>query len=351
MSLASLAAYVSSDNEADVSDEASNDPVVPVPAADSSSGVCSGTTRLKPGSHDPAHVQQQSILSECLFEADDVVDDVPLASAMPNQIKSRSGPKKIILPSLCEIEDDDHPRPKKLKSSSMKSGLFSLLPQPKTCSNVSSFVPSSVSHSSKKSSAATKVKSYLSPSTVPVSASADSDDEDQHSGVGVNFFSLSDECASGSGGGQHSYTESETTTLGPRSPASNTHFSSSVDYPTVSNLPEQVPAPYEAVSVYGEALDRLCGRRRRADECESIIIEVKQDDILPDKQQLETQLLANTAVKRRPQKSSDDPTAQQRRKHQITYLAHQAKDREVELQLEWSQNRATKQAYKNKYGF
>ena len=36
-----------------------------------------------------------------------------------------------------------------------------------------------------------------------------------------------------------------------------------------------------------------------------------------------TKQLTEEKVVRRPQKSADDPTAQQRRKHQITYLAHQ----------------------------
>ena len=36
-----------------------------------------------------------------------------------------------------------------------------------------------------------------------------------------------------------------------------------------------------------------------------------------------TKQLTEEKVERRPQKSADDPTSQQRRKHQITYLAHQ----------------------------
>lgn len=40
-----------------------------------------------------------------------------------------------------------------------------------------------------------------------------------------------------------------------------------------------------------------------------------------------------------------------KRKHQITYLAFEAKAREQELKNQWAQNRANKMATKNKYGF
>ncbi|XP_037082820.1 proline-rich protein PRCC-like [Pollicipes pollicipes] len=98
-------------------------------------------------------------------------------------------------------------------------------------------------------------------------------------------------------------------------------------------------------------LQRLRGRRGRREEADINIIDVNQDDIMPDRDEWMTKALTEETVVRRPQKSADDPTMQQRRKHQITYLAHQAKEREVELKNEWAQNRATKNAYRTKYGF
>ncbi|XP_077989074.1 proline-rich protein PRCC-like [Glandiceps talaboti] len=45
------------------------------------------------------------------------------------------------------------------------------------------------------------------------------------------------------------------------------------------------------------------------------------------------------------------PTSQQRRKHHITYLAHQAKERELELKNSWAENRLTRKQTQAKYGF
>ncbi|XP_038072887.1 proline-rich protein PRCC-like isoform X2 [Patiria miniata] len=45
------------------------------------------------------------------------------------------------------------------------------------------------------------------------------------------------------------------------------------------------------------------------------------------------------------------PSGQQRRKHQITYLAHQAKERELELKNQWANNRQTRKDTQMKYGF
>jgi len=45
------------------------------------------------------------------------------------------------------------------------------------------------------------------------------------------------------------------------------------------------------------------------------------------------------------------PTAQQKKKKQITYLAHQAKEKEMELKNQWAMNRQSKMQSQSKYGF
>lgn len=45
------------------------------------------------------------------------------------------------------------------------------------------------------------------------------------------------------------------------------------------------------------------------------------------------------------------PSGQAKRKHQITYLAYQAKQNEIKLKNEWSKNRETKALAKSRYGF
>jgi len=51
------------------------------------------------------------------------------------------------------------------------------------------------------------------------------------------------------------------------------------------------------------------------------------------------------------QNNKDGPTSQQRRKHQITYLAHQAKEREFQLKNQWAENKFAKRQAQSKYGF
>ena len=45
------------------------------------------------------------------------------------------------------------------------------------------------------------------------------------------------------------------------------------------------------------------------------------------------------------------PNPTMKRKHHITYLAHQAKARELALKEEWARNRITRNQSKAKYGF
>ncbi|XP_064608289.1 proline-rich protein PRCC-like [Liolophura sinensis] len=50
-------------------------------------------------------------------------------------------------------------------------------------------------------------------------------------------------------------------------------------------------------------------------------------------------------------KKDNQPSGRQRHKHQITYLAFQAKERELTLKNQWAQNRQTKRQTQSKYGF
>jgi len=50
-------------------------------------------------------------------------------------------------------------------------------------------------------------------------------------------------------------------------------------------------------------------------------------------------------------KTDNLPTSQQKRKKQITYLAFQAKEKEMELKNQWAMNRQTKMQTQSKYGF
>jgi len=77
-------------------------------------------------------------------------------------------------------------------------------------------------------------------------------------------------------------------------------------------------------------------------------IEVNADDLRPDS----TEWLKNiTDESAAPARRSKGLGGLVKRKHQITYLAFEAKAREQELQNTWAQNRASRRQTQSKYGF
>ncbi|XP_077051307.1 proline-rich protein PRCC isoform X1 [Siphateles boraxobius] len=101
-----------------------------------------------------------------------------------------------------------------------------------------------------------------------------------------------------------------------------------------------------------EAFRRLQGKQNRGRE-EIKFLEIKGDDQLSGAKQW---MSKNMSAEVEPRKSfskkrGDQPTGQQRRKHQITYLIHQAKERELELKNNWADNKMTRRQTQAKYGF
>ncbi|XP_077364243.1 proline-rich protein PRCC [Festucalex cinctus] len=101
-----------------------------------------------------------------------------------------------------------------------------------------------------------------------------------------------------------------------------------------------------------EAFMRLQGKRNRGKE-EVKFLEIKGDDQLIGHQQWITKSISEEKQTRGSfsKKRGGMPTGQQRRKHQITYLIHQAKERELELKNSWAENRMTRRQTQAKYGF
>ncbi|XP_010872039.4 proline-rich protein PRCC [Esox lucius] len=101
-----------------------------------------------------------------------------------------------------------------------------------------------------------------------------------------------------------------------------------------------------------EAFMRLQGKRNRGKE-EVKFLEIKGDDQLSGNQQWMTKSMTEEKQERKSfsKKKGDQPTGQQRRKHQITYLIHQAKERELELKNNWAENKLTRRQTQAKYGF
>ncbi|XP_078524444.1 proline-rich protein PRCC isoform X2 [Lissotriton helveticus] len=119
--------------------------------------------------------------------------------------------------------------------------------------------------------------------------------------------------------------------------------------PVVSSPTESVTEP--STFIDDEAFKRLQGKRNRGRE-EINFLEIKGDDQLSGNQQWLTKSLTEEKnMKSFSKKKGDQPTGQQRRKHQITYLIHQAKERELELKNAWSDNKLSRRQTQAKYGF
>lgn len=103
-----------------------------------------------------------------------------------------------------------------------------------------------------------------------------------------------------------------------------------------------------------KAMQYLCGKRgvkRKNVELESAnIIEINGEDIKPDEREWLVKALTEEPI-HRPVSLGSGPGGQSKRKHQITYLAHQAKAMELELQNQWSQSRQSRKQTQSKYGF
>lgn len=119
-----------------------------------------------------------------------------------------------------------------------------------------------------------------------------------------------------------------------------------VDADEVEDLSEQQSRIDE------EALAALCGAKRaRRGDGPSVVIELSDDQVLPNRGEwLRNQLQSTTEYQPRGM-VNEEPAAGTRKKHQITYLAHQAKANEQELQAVWAANRHTRRQTQNKYGF
>ncbi|XP_034560233.1 proline-rich protein PRCC [Notolabrus celidotus] len=110
--------------------------------------------------------------------------------------------------------------------------------------------------------------------------------------------------------------------------------------------------PGQSAMFDDEAFMRLQGKRNRGKE-EVKFLEIKGDDQLSGNQQWMTKSISEEKQMRQSfsKKKGEQPTGQQRRKHQITYLIHQAKERELELKNNWADNKLTRRQTQAKYGF
>ena len=101
-----------------------------------------------------------------------------------------------------------------------------------------------------------------------------------------------------------------------------------------------------------ERFKRIQGKGNRREKIE--FIDINADTALEGNQQLLLQQLSEEKnIKRQSysKKNKDAPSQQSRKKHQMSYLIHQAKEREIELKNAWAAGHAARQAARNRYGF
>ena len=101
-----------------------------------------------------------------------------------------------------------------------------------------------------------------------------------------------------------------------------------------------------------DAITRLAGKqnklREMKDDPNMKIVDINEDDMKGDPMVWLTKAMTEEQA---PRPSNNGPKGLARSRHQITYLAHQAKERDWELRQEWATSRENRRASANKYGF
>lgn len=302
-------------------------------------------------------------------------DGKPQAKSL---IKKKEKSKvKFFVPALSEFDDDDEeeepkeePERKKLKPSSKGTGLFSVLPEPKHLS-VKETKRSLIPHILTKPPSVQKPpKPKPALEKKPIIQSNDSDEE-QDSGPS-DFFSLSEFPVDIGAVPETHIPALKEPVMDVQTSSKHLPEAAAVVEDARHASSEQMPTEYASnpqneESVYPfqgqethsgnssdmdqEAMIRLMGKRRRKGE-EINFIDVNADDALLTRDEWMTKALSEEKPSYSFSKKREGlPSQKQKQKHQITFLAHQAKERELELKNNWAQNRMTKMQTQAKYGF
>ncbi|XP_061111537.1 proline-rich protein PRCC [Conger conger] len=265
------------------------------------------------------------------------------ASASPSAIKAAA--KSAALQLARQIAQDDEGSDEELAPENYFSLSDSSQPAP--------VVPAPEPPSSSSSSPSSSVAAATLPPPPGTEPPFQSDAPLEFSSAPQNFPG-----SSGAWEGQ----QQEAAAFYPRYPESSGQDTEQQQFPQdyYSGGYYQDPEP-EATEVEGpgssslfddEAFRRLQGKRNRGKE-EVKFLEIKGDDQLSGSQQWMTKNMTEEKEQRKSfsKKKGEQPTGQQRRKHQITYLIHQAKERELELKNSWAENKLTRRQTQAKYGF
>ncbi|KAL2716730.1 hypothetical protein V1478_014406 [Vespula squamosa] len=335
--------------------------------------------------------------------------EIPAKKEIEQEKRPTKKPVKIMIRSLCEFKDldeEDKKKQSRITPTEKGSGLFSILPAPKIVEKKSTkpLIPNvvvksqNVSTTKKVISSSEKLKKSSYESNSEDEAESDVNKNDNHES-GIDFFALNT---------VESVTDTNSIALDSRYTENNDFVSMSKLFneskiknntnantivndndteqyaqnsnltlvSNVINLPKEeiliknkaeigpkLPVPEQEYNVDAEgnvafdekAIEYLCGRRgikRKNKEMEEAnIIEISGDDIKPDEREWLVKALTEEPVQRPVSMQSSGINFQSKKKHQITYLAHQAKAMELELKNQWALNRMTRKQTQSKYGF
>uniref|UniRef100_A0A8C9T502 Proline rich mitotic checkpoint control factor n=1 Tax=Scleropages formosus TaxID=113540 RepID=A0A8C9T502_SCLFO len=308
--------------------------------------------------------------------------------------RKRTEPVKIAVPEIQRGDsdsDEDEPVRKKALQQGSAGGLSSLLPQPRNLvvkETQRPLLPHTLTKRPQESRAlsspaGTSPTAAVSASPSAIKAAAKSaalqlarqiaqeEDGSDEEVTPENYFSLPDSSQPPSAIPVPD-PESSAVSVLPPPPGTEAPFQSDapLDFGSVSQVytrpseawEDQQQNPYypqyqesSGQTAAGEPFPqfrRLQGKRNRGKE-EVKFLDIKGDDQLSGSQQWLTKNMSEEKEQRKSfsKKKGEQPTGQQRRKHQITYLIHQAKERELELKNTWAENKLTRRQTQAKYGF
>lgn len=361
---------------------------------------------------EPKHTDIGQGISETDVLEDEVKPKAAeLADAPKPPPKKSKQPVRITIPALNpDYDEDEGPSSKRAKTSNSKkgkSGLFALLPPPEHASikeTNRALIPHTLTKKqpAPKPSTQTSKKEIVGPPK-PTQEDSDSDGEDQPS----NFFSIGDndtpavsglsakklslpppvvtsehlisggvrpyvnvsqDMAGGSALGRNVDPQSGLLQFKASFPSSQGVFQPHLAGPTPMETSlaadefeqgsdeterQSVPTVPTGEEEFQQLLQsdeflRMQGKKHRGKESINIV-DVNADDFISTVDVHKS--MTEEQPDRMSHKKGDGPSSQQKRKHQITYLAHQAKEREIALKNEWSNNRMSRKQTQAKYGF
>ena len=294
---------------------------------------------------------------------DEFLHKKPISIEKPPPLPKKSG-VKIILPALSAF-DDDEIKKKPITAPMPKNvgcGLLNLLPKPQKSMSFTSntkLVPDSVGKPTKpmvprqvtKTTTTVSTSKTLPAVVKPIENNANSSDEDDNDEV--DFFALDakEVLPDVSAVEINEMIAKKTAELKrKRQPEVSAEETPQSDYVEASTSSYNQVTENDKMNA--EAIQALCGSSAKRNKRENVnIIELSGDHVLPNKDEwLRNHLQAATEYQPRGL-VDEEVAAGTRRKHQITYLAHQAKANELELQSMWAANRHTRRQTQNKYGF